>query len=165
MFVRNALILISALAMSHQAQARDAQEAERARGASAPISADDLTGYWRDDDNEIVYFTQDGARLISQFTKSAANGEYAVGDIDFNATIINRLVHGARRRAVDAPKSRKCPKQIWVGFGLTLSDDGNMLNGYRVERLAELDDCPLNAAGPLPITYRRMLDEDGEPMR
>lgn len=120
----------------------------------SPKAAGDLTGYWQQEDGAIVHFTQEGSSLISRYDKRSADNE--ANDIDFTATVHGNLVYGAHRGPFSRAMQEKCATQIWVGMGLTLSDDGNMLEGFRGDRIIDPENCSARNSAPTGLVYKRV---------
>lgn len=114
----------------------------------------DLSGYWQRDDGKIVHFTQDGSSLTSRFSKrSARDGD---PEIDFTATVHGNLIYGTHRGPFDRVMQKKCSIQIWVGMGLTLSDDQTELKGFRGDRIVDAKNCSAKNRDPVELVYSRM---------
>ncbi|MGB5724909.1 MAG: hypothetical protein WBM39_10885 [Parasphingorhabdus sp.] len=115
-----------------------------------------LTGYWQQDDGRIFYFTQEGSSLTSRHSKhSSSNNE---GEVDFTATIYGNLIYGAHRAPNSRSVQEKCSRQIWVGMGLTLNEEGTGLKGFRGDRIVDPKDCSVKDSDPVGLVYIR-IDE------
>ena len=125
------------------------------------IAESDLTGTWQQGDGAIVHFTQDGSSLTSRYSERSA-GNYE-NDIDFTATIHGNLVYGAHRGPFSRAMQKKCAVQIWVGMGLTLSDDGTRLEGFRGDRAVDPRTCSAVNSDPVSLVYTRI--EGAKPLR
>lgn len=145
----SALMLVSSVAAAAPPDAREPRQAEG-----------DLTGYWQQADGTVVRFTQDGSSLISRYDKRSAGEE--ANDIDFTATVHGNLVYGAHRGPFSRAMQEKCATQIWVGMGLTLSDDGNKLEGFRGDRVIDPQNCSARNSAPASLVYKRVLARDPE---
>jgi hypothetical protein len=55
---------------------------------------------------------------------------------------------------------KKCSLQIWVGMGLTLSDDGTILEGFRGDRIVDPKNCSAKNSDPVKLVYKRIADSD-----
>jgi len=152
---RQAVHLISALMMVSGVAADARPDAEQSGNAGG-----DLSGYWQQDDGAVVHFTQDGSSLISRYEKPSADNDE--NDIDFTATVHGNLVYGAHRGPFSRAMQEKCAIQIWVGIGLTLSDDGNMLEGYRGDRTINPENCSARNSAPTSLVYKRIRVLDHE---
>ncbi|MEJ6595924.1 hypothetical protein [Parasphingorhabdus sp.] len=143
----SALMMVSGVAADARPDANESQTAES-----------DLTGYWKQRDGKIVHFTQDGSSLTSRYSKrSAGNDE---NDVDFTATVHGNLIYGAHRGPFSRTMQKKCSLQIWVGMGLTLSDDGTILEGFRGDRIVDPKTCSAKNSDPVKIVYKRIADAD-----
>jgi hypothetical protein len=146
-YVFSALMMVGGVAADARPDANESQAAET-----------DLTGYWQQGDGEIVHFTQDGSGLTSRYSKrSAGNDE---NEIDFTATVHGNLIYGAHRGPFSRPMQKKCSLQIWVGMGLTLSDDGTILEGFRGDRIVDPKNCSAKNSDPVKLVYKRIADSD-----
>ncbi len=146
---RQAAQIFSALMMVTSVSADARTGTEESRKAEG-----DLTGYWQQEDGAIVHFTQEGSSLISRYDKRSADNE--ANDIDFTATVHGNLVYGAHRGPFSRAMQKKCSTQIWVGMGLTLSDDGRMLEGFRGDRIIDPESCSTRNSAPTSLVYRRV---------
>lgn len=125
---------------------------------SAHQAASNLTGYWQTGDGEIFYFTQQGSSLTSRHWKpSDVSSE---NDTNFTATVHGNLIYGAHRAPSSRVMQAKCSRQIWVGMGLTLNDDGNELKGFRGDRMVDPNNCSANNSDPVGLVYTRIKDFD-----
>jgi len=146
---RQATQIFSALIMVSSVSADARPGAEESRKAQG-----DLTGYWQQEDGAIVHFTQEGSSLISRYDKRSADNE--ANDIDFTATVHGNLVYGAHRGPFSRAMQKQCATQIWVGMGLTLSDDGNSLEGFRGDRIIDPENCSARNSAPASLVYKRV---------
>ena len=145
-YIFSALMLVSGIA----ADARDTEQSGKAQG--------DLTGYWQQEDGTVVRFTQDGTSLTSRHSQRSADNDK--NDIAFTATVHGNLVYGAHRGPFSRAMQRKCALQIWVGMGLTLSEDGTRLEGFRGDRTLDPQSCRAENSAPVALVYKRMSDFD-----
>ncbi len=153
MIYRQAIYALAALMMVNGAVADARPDADQAQNVDH-----DLTGYWRQADGNIFHFTQDGTSLTSRYrTKSQNNDE---NDIDFTATIHGNLIYGAHRGPFPRAMQEKCALQIWVGMGLTLSDDGLELRGFRGDRIVDPKTCSVSDSAPVAVVYTRVAGSD-----
>jgi hypothetical protein len=134
MIYRKAIYALAALMMVNGAVADARPDADQAQNVDH-----DLTGYWRQADGNIFHFTQDGTSLTSRYWTKSQNIDE--NDIDFTATIHGNL-------------------QIWVGMGLTLSDDGLELRGFRGDRIVDPKTCSVTDSAPVAVVYTRVADSD-----
>ncbi|WP_321324050.1 hypothetical protein [uncultured Parasphingorhabdus sp.] len=121
----------------------------------------DLNGYWQQADGDILHFTQEGTSLISRYRERSANNE--AGEIDFTATMHGTLVYGAHRAPFSRTMQEKCALQIWVGMGLTLSEAGTELRGFRGDRVVDPKTCSVTDSAPVAVVYTRMADSPDAP--
>lgn len=146
-YALSALMMVNGVAADARSGADETQKTES-----------DLTGYWQQADGDILYFTQDGSSLTSRYKKRSANNDE--NDIDFTATVHGNLIYGAHRGPFSRAMQKKCSLQIWVGMGLTLSDDGTELTGFRGDRIVDLKTCSAKNSDPVGLVYTRMADSD-----
>lgn len=125
----------------------------------------DLTGYWKNDNGHVLYFKQDESVLNSFHTKETADYVHYAEEIDFTASVLGNLVHGAHLIRLSWPLHRKCPLDMWVGMGLTLNADRTRLTGFRGHRTVDLINCEINTEATRSFSYTRMLDVNGDPLR
>lgn len=118
----------------------------------------DLTGYWRHADGSLFHFTQAGTSLTSRYSMRSVNNDE--NDIDFTATVHGDLIYGAHRGPFSRAMQKKCALQIWVGMGLTLSDDGIALRGFRGDRIVDPKTCSVIDSDPVAVVYTRVADSD-----
>jgi len=148
---RQAIYAFAALTMGHGVGVNAQPDVDEGQN-----DAHDLTGHWRQADGDILHFTQDGSSLISRYRDpSAYNAE---GEIDFTATIHGNLIYGARRAPFSRAMQKKCALQIWVGMGLTLSDGGAELRGFRGDRTIDSKSCRVTDSTPVTVVYTRIAD-------
>lgn len=117
-----------------------------------------LTGYWQQDDGAVVHLTQEGANLTSRHSGPSADND--ANDIDFTATVHGKLIYGAHRGPFSRAMQKKCALQIWVGMGLTLSEDGQSLEGFRGDRILDPKSCSVRNSEPVKLVYKRVPDYD-----
>lgn len=142
-----ALMMVNGVAADARPDADESQKGES-----------DLTGYWQQADGQILYFTQEGSSLTSRYEKASASNDE--NDIDFTATVHGNLIYGAHRGPFSQVMQKKCALQIWVGMGLTLSDDGTELTGFRGDRIVDLKTCSAKNSDPVEVVYTRIADSD-----
>ena len=148
-YIFSALMLVSGVASEARPDAHGSQKSES-----------DLAGYWKQGNGEIVRFTREGSSLTSRYQKrSASNDE---NDIDFTATVHGNLIYGAHRGPFSRAMQKKCAMQIWVGMGLTLSEDGTELTGFRGDRIVDPKTCSAKNSDPVKLVYTRVTDSDIE---
>ena len=148
-YIFSALMLVSGVASEARPDAEGSQKADS-----------DLAGYWQQGNGEIVRFTREGSSLTSRYQKrSASNDE---NDIDFTATVHGNLIYGAHRGPFSRAMQKKCAVQIWVGMGLTLSEDGTELTGFRGDRIVDPKTCSAKNSDPVKLVYTRVTDSDIE---
>ncbi|MEH6662444.1 MAG: hypothetical protein V7679_12415 [Parasphingorhabdus sp.] len=153
MIYRQAIYALAALMMVDGAAADARPDAEQAEKTDH-----DLTGYWQQADGNIFRFTQEGTSLISRYRERSENNDE--NDIDFTATIHGNLVYGAHRGPFPRAMQKKCALQIWVGMGLTLSDDGLELKGFRGDRIVDPKSCGVIDSAPVAVVYTKVADSD-----
>lgn len=125
----------------------------------------DLTGYWKYGDNRILYLTQDGPKLTSHHTKQTPDYAHFADELDFTATVLGDLVHGAHLIRLPWPMHGKCPLDMWVGIGLTINDDQTVMTGFRGHRTVDLVTCEVSNGSTRSFVYHRMLDAEGNPLK
>lgn len=163
--------VISEFAENHDKQAAQikpgtANPIQETAAVSQPLEApEDLTGYWKQGKHRILYFRQDGSKLISRHVKRTRVLAYDAEDIDFSATVHGNLVYGAHLNRLSRSMHRKCPVDMWVGIGLTVSEDYTRLTGFRGDRSVNLANCKVTSTNSVPFVYTRMLDSQGQPLR
>jgi len=150
---RPTIYAFAALAMGYGVPADARSDADNVQHAKH-----DLTGYWQQADGEILYFTQDGTSLISRHSDESASHDH--GEIDFTATIHGTLVYGAHRAPASRAMQDKCARQIWVGMGLTLSEGGTELRGFRGDRKVDPGTCSITDSAPVAVVYTRISGRD-----
>ncbi|WP_417611972.1 hypothetical protein [Parasphingorhabdus sp.] len=143
----SAMMLVSGAAADARSDANQSKEA-----------VSDLTGYWQQENGQIVHFTQDGSSLTSRYVKRSTTNE--PDDIDFTASVHDSLVYGAYRGPFSRAMQKKCGIQIWVGMGLTVKDDGTILEGFRGDRSVNLRTCSVENSDAVKLVYKRVLDFD-----
>lgn len=153
MIYRRVGFAFSALMMVGGVAAEARPDAEESRKVES-----DLTGYWQQEDGTVFHFVQEGVRLISRHDRRPAGADE--NDIDFTATIYGRLIYGAHRGPFSRAMQKKCAVQIWVGMGLTLSDDGRLLEGFRGDRIVDPKSCSTENRDPVRLVYKRLPDYD-----
>ncbi len=130
----------------------------RSEASGSAEAESDLTGYWQREDGTVFQFSQEGINLISRHDKRSLAADE--NDIDFTATVHGNLVYGAHRGPFSRAVQKKCAIQIWVGMGLTLSDDGTSLEGFRGDRIFDPKDCSAKNSEPVKLVYKRLPDPD-----
>jgi len=159
---RHIIILLAGILLFGQ----NAIASPRSQDILAPESAEnDLSGYWKYDDDRIVYITQDGLNLRSRHIKDATDFAHYAEEINFTATVRDDLVYGAHLIRLSWPQHRICPVDMWVGLGLTVNDDHTKLTGFRGHRTVNLVSCEIEIQPPVSLVYTRMLGADGVPLR
>jgi hypothetical protein len=118
-------------------------------------AANDLTGYWQQGGGQIFHFIQEGTSLTSRHP--ARNNE---NDLEFSATVHGSLIYGAHRGPFSRAMQKKCARQIWVGMGLTLSDDRTKLTGFRGDRIIDPKTCSARYSDPVKLVYTRVPGPD-----
>ena len=148
-YIFSALMLVSGVASEARPDADGSQKSDS-----------DLAGSWQQGNGELVRFTREGSSLTSRYQKrSASNDE---NDIDFTATVHGNLIYGAHRGPFSRAMQKKCAMQIWVGMGLTLSEDGTELTGFRGDRIVDPKTCSAKNSDPVKLVYTRVTDSDIE---
>ena len=153
MIYRPAAFMISALMMAGGVAAQAGPDADESRKVEG-----DLTGYWQQEDGTVFHFVQEGVSLISRHDRRPAGADE--NDIDFTATVYGKLIYGAHRGPFSRAMQKKCAIQIWVGMGLTLSDDGRQLEGFRGDRAVDPKSCSTENRDPVRLVYKRLPDWD-----
>jgi len=153
MIYRPVALMFSALMMVGGVAAVAGPDAEE----SGQVESD-LTGYWQREDGAVFHFVQEGVGLISRHDRQPAHAEE--NDLDFTATIYGKLIYGAHRGPFSRAMQKKCAIQIWVGMGLTLSDDGRLLEGFRGDRIVDAKRCSTRNSDPVRLVYKRLPDYD-----
>lgn len=125
-------------------------------------SPPDVTGLWTRGDGNIVKFTQDGNRVRAvyvELTPELLNYfGFAPGDEHIIATLDGRDVTGKMHSHYPVFKRSKCPK-IWAGLTdieLTLSEDGNTMEGRWHRNTSDFNTCKLQHKKWLPRKYVRV---------
>ena len=130
----------------------------RSDAGDSPEALADLSGYWQQEDGTVYHFSQDGINLISRHDgQSPGAGE---NEIDFTATVHGNLIYGAHRGPFSRAIQKRCAIQIWVGMGLTLSEDGRLLEGFRGDRVVDPKSCSARNSDPVRLVYRRVSGLD-----
>lgn len=153
MLFRDVAYAFSAMMLVSGAPANARSDANQSKEAVS-----DLTGYWQQENGHIVHFTQDGSSLTSRYVKRSTTSE--PDDIDFTATVHDNLIYGAHRGPFSRAMQKKCRVQIWVGMGLTVKDDGTILEGFRGDRTVNPRTCSVENSDAVKLVYKRVADFD-----
>lgn len=158
MIYRRSACVFLALLMANGAAAQALPASDKNHNMQQTDS--DLTGYWRQDDGQIFYFTHEGSSLTSRRSQRSTNNHES--EVDFTATIYGNLIYGAHRASFSRAMQEKCLGQIWVGMGLTLNDGRTELTGFRGDRIVDLKTCSVKDSDPVGLVYTRI--DDPEPL-
>lgn len=153
MIYRRAAYIFFALTMASSVAAEQQSDADKSQQVDSGLS-----GYWQQVDGDVVLLSQQGSSLTSRFTTQSANNN--ANDLDFSATIYGNLIYGAYRGPFFRSMQKICSEQIWVGMGLTLSDDGNTLEGFRGDRIVDPTTCSAKYSDPVKLVYKRIANFD-----
>ncbi len=121
-----------------------------------------MTGLWTRGDGTVVEFTQEGNKVRAvyvELTPRLINDfGFAPGDEHIIATIDGRDVKGKMHHHYPVAKKSKCPK-IWAGLvdmELTLSEDGNTLEGRWRQEHSNFNNCKFVSRNWVPRKYVRV---------
>ncbi len=125
-------------------------------------SLPDLTGLWTREDGTVVKFTQDTNDVRAVYVELTPElldvFGFAPGDEHVIATIDGRDITGKMHAHYPVSKKSKCPK-IWAGLAdveLTLSEDGNTMEGRWNRVTTDMNTCTLQNTRWLPRKYVRV---------
>ncbi len=130
------------------------------RKISGGESVPDLSGLWVHEDWGEMSISQDGQQVNATFTKLSTwmidDCGYKVGDQALYGTLTDQTITGKVYGLFCGTFRSRCPDQwiIWEDLTLTLSEDGNTLQGQWYNHTIH-EDCSIADGGWEPFTLTR----------
>jgi outer membrane protein OmpA-like peptidoglycan-associated protein len=139
-------------------------------GAPSGLTAEnqpDLSGSWRRGDGGVVAVSQHGDKItmvhVEVTPQVRSEFEFEPGDEHAVGTLEGRSFHGQMHVHLMHRMKTICPKEWdrWATLELTLSDDGNTLEGrWQNEHFSDRD-CSFAFSEWIPWKYARVTEEPG----